>query len=180
MKISKNAWHAKLYGYIYGFYYVKHATNLCPYFWGTILAVIVLPFVFSAKQLARINPPSVDVPHVDFDIPRIEFEVPEISRKTQITIGKIALISVISLVSLGLYQLGDMVGWDNFLYGTLVVVGVITTIVGIIYSLIKVHDRWCNWRHDHPKKYKEPKPNMLWVMIKAKKNEHCPMLEWEE
>ena len=65
MKIGKYSWHAKLNEYVWGDWYVRHATNLCPYFWGTVLACLVVPLVAMFKGIEHVSLPTVDFPEVE-------------------------------------------------------------------------------------------------------------------
>lgn len=180
MKIGKNAWHAKLNDYVYGNNYSYYSTNLCPYFWGTILAIISLPLVICGKGMnsaidnTDVHMPSVDLPSVD---------LPSISDETLTNIGKGLLIVVLGVASVILYYIGEAVSWYNFFLGLGIILGVVGAIVGIILSSIWLQDKYRDWRREHPKPYKpyvEPTPNMLLEYLKAWKHNHCPMLQWVE
>jgi hypothetical protein len=183
VRIQKGAWHTKLNDYVYGWRYSEKANNLCPYFWGTILATIIFPFIVIPKELLRVwddgDHEMPSMPESNISLP----EMPSISKKTQMNIGKVSLLTVTALVVYGVYGLGELVGWYEFAFWTGVVVGIIGLIALICKAVIICGEHYSDWRYDHPHKskpYKEKTPSMTIEYLKAWKKNHCPMLEWED
>jgi len=169
---SPKSWHAKLNRYIYGKNYLDGVDCLCPYFWGTILAGILLPFFMIGKGIAFV----IDhIPAVNIDLPTIDM-----SYKTRNRIGSVVLYGLlgilVSVLIFGLYLAIIKLGLIVVLIVIGSVAGVIAGIIGLIFLGYWIRDKYEDWRYDHPK---EDKPNLLIEFIKAKKNKHCPLVKWE-
>jgi len=52
IKLSKKAWHYRLQCAMFGS--PPFLSNFCPYFWLTIFCLVVMPFVFLGKQMAKV------------------------------------------------------------------------------------------------------------------------------
>jgi len=172
MKISKNSWHARLNEYIYGVYYIRNVDCLCPYFWGTILAMFALPLWLIGRGIGYI----IDHTPDNWHAPKINM-----SYDTKERLGNIMaygfLIFMVSIMIIGLAMAIVEYGVIHVLFWVGVAVGFIGGIIGFIFLMSLVKGRYDDWRHDHPK---EHKPNLFMEFVKAKKNKHCPMIEWDE
>lgn len=175
MNISKGSWHVRLNDYIYGYGYTASVHSLCPYFWKTILAIILLPLV----AICRVTASKID----ESDLSMPNNPIPSISDQTRSYIGKGLLVMVILMIGIGLSQVGDSMGWFTLAKIILAILGVIGAIFGFVYLIVCLEEKYSDWRYEHPKKdkpYKEPKPNILLEYLKAWKNKNCPLLELVE
>lgn len=150
MKASPKSWHRKLNDFVFGDGYSLNNSNLCPYFWGTLASIICV------------------IPMAFFK--GIRHPIPMQYRRN---VGIGAFISMVG----GLIILGYLAN-PQALFSVLFVIGVS---LGIVFgSLLGIIGGVEGYRKIRPAKYKAPKPNMFWEMLKAWKNKHCPMLEWTD
>ncbi len=171
-KFSKNSWHAKLNKFIYGKWYLEGVDCLCPYFWGTILAGILLPLWLIGRGIGWI----IDrVPSTNIKRPRLN-----ISDRTKHIIGKVlgysALFGFVTFITVAFGLFIIEFGIIHVLFWLGVGAGVIGASIGLAYVVIKIKERYEDWRYNHPK---EKKPNLFIEMVKAKKNKHCPLVQWD-
>lgn len=169
---NPNDWHAKFNDFVYGWGYSESHNNLCTYFWKTILAFFFIPFVIVGKGIAY----AASKVHVD--VPDMSDKIPHVSGKTQKYIGQGVLVLFIAWIGFMCFFIGNEVGFDKLAIAILAIAGVVGGLIGLIYLVICIQERYEEWRYNHPKK--ERKPNMLISMIKAWKNKNCPMVTWEE
>ena len=174
MKLNRNSWHAKLNGFIYGWSYVYNVDCLCPYFWGTILAGFLLPFWLLGHGIVKI----ADA------MPETNIHFPTMSQNTKDKVGKGLGYGFICfmLTAITIYILDSIVefGLIHVLYWFGVIAGIAGGIIGLIVLSVFLKVRYDDWRYEHPKKSKPKKknPNLLVEFIKAKKDKHCPLVEW--
>ena len=167
MKLNRNSWHAKINTFVYGWMYLDTVDCLCPYFWGTLLAILLTPLWIIGKGVGRL----IDA------IPATNYTLPSVSDKTK---NRVGLGIAYSLFTLAIMGLTFAILYTAFMYGIIFVlmwVGIIAlmagALLGLIFLIILIKERYDDWRGDHPKK-----PNLLMEFIRAKKNKHCPLVEW--
>lgn len=102
MTLSKNNWFAIYYSWIYG----EYPNDVCSFFWGTLLLVLLAPFVIVGKLIAIVSN--------DSDI--------ENSRVTMIIIGAfiwliLAVITALGNVVLSLLGYEFVGGWATIFGG---------------------------------------------------------------
>ncbi len=186
MQVNTNSWHKRLNGYFYGngyfreiFYNAKEdkwdsrerQKNLCPYFWGTILAIGFVCIVFLGKQLAK----------VVNKIPSVDWEPPSMSEDMKQRIGKIVLWLLVGFAFAGVMIYGSAYSWENIAWAVIYGGALVGGLLLLIFLSFGVKDKYDDWRNDHPKKEKpkkEKKPNMLKEFLSGWYHKHCPRLEW--
>ncbi|KKK93253.1 hypothetical protein LCGC14_2694770 [marine sediment metagenome] len=155
MKTNYNSIHRKFNNWAWGSSIHEMDGNLCSYFWGTILAIVMSPFIALGKIVGFI----IDHIHIDIEIPTISYDT---TRKIYSAIGHTCLAgSLIGYILLVIY-LGFPV-----LFFTGVVIGTIGGCILMIFGMGAIVDKY---REAHPKKRKEKGPNMFLEWTKAKKN----------
>lgn len=132
-------------------------TNLCPYFWQIVLAVICLPFNFIWNfPLVAFNWLYKKITKEDFLEEKEYF-------------SSLFIISTLSYI--GFFMIVAMIGmWFNpskFLAPGMFGYGVLILILTAVYI---------NWKKE--KRSYKSKPNILKEFIKAKYNKHCPQITW--
>jgi hypothetical protein len=155
MKIKRAAWHAKFYKAIYVTDTLP--TNLCPYFWKIVLAVITLP-ITSVSFLGKCYRFSDRFSWL-FAVAFIE--------------GIIFAVGLLLSMMFGLIPSHGKVNWHEFFIANGVGIAGCAAIALIGYLCDKLSKR----EHKSPK---AKQPNILVEYVKAKKNKHCPMIEWED
>lgn len=157
MKIKRTSWHAKFYKAIY----VANTlpTNLCPYFWKLVLAVITLP-ITSVSLLGRCRSFGERFSWL-FAAAFIE--------------GIIFAVGLLLSMMFGLISSTSKVNWHEFLIANGMGIAGCAAIALIGYLCEMLSKR--NYK---TAKVKEKQPNILVEFVKAKKNKHCPMIEWED
>jgi len=190
MKISSNSWHRKLNEYFFGNGYFREVfydnkkdkwssrdrqKNLCPYFWGTILAVSFVWLLFIVKHIGSFLEELID------KIPSVNWSPPSMSEDTKMRAGKIVGWLAVGFAFAGVMVYGALVSWGDIawviVYGGGLVIGILLAII----LGFKVKDVYDDWREDHPKKDKpktKRKPNMLKEFLVGWYHKHCPRLEW--
>jgi len=149
LKLSRNSWHVGLNDYIYGEGYSEDNNNLCPYFWGTILAVIGCIPVAIVRGIGGVMSDGLKVFLLRYGVAMF-----------WIGLG-IALGSVWWVVFGILYFLFNIV-----LYKTEIFDNFVKWLSG-------------KKKPKPPKPHRERKPHMTVEMFKGWKNKHCPMVVWE-
>lgn len=155
MKIKRTSWHAKFYKAIYVTDTLP--TNLCPYFWKLVLAVITLP-ITSVSFFGKCY--------------RFADRFSWLAATIFIEVVVFAIGMLLSVI-FGLVDPESQINWREFFIANGMGVVGCAAIVLIGYHCDKLSKR----------EYKEPKvkqPNVLVEFVKAKKNKHCPMIEWED
>lgn len=173
MKLSKNSWHARVNKFIFGEDYLESVDCLCPYFWGTILAIVAVPLWLIGHGISRI----IDaVENTGFTFPQLHVNI-TVKRIIARTIGYTSLFSFVGIIAY-------MIGLAIIKYGIVLVliwlglaVGIFAGFCGLVYGISLLKEKYDEWRLGHPK---EKKPNLLIEMFKAKKNKHCPLVSWVE
>lgn len=157
MKIKRTSWHAKFYKAIY----VANTlpTNLCPYFWKLVLAVITLP-ITSVSFLGRCR---------SFG-DRFAWLVAAFF--IELVIFAVGLPFSIWL---GFISADNQINWHDFFIANGMGIAGCAAIALIGYLCEMLSKR--NYK---TAKVKEKQPNILVEFVKAKKNKHCPMIEWED
>lgn len=172
MKLNRNSWHAKLNIFVYGWSYLDSVDCLCPYFWGTLLAIFLSPWWALGKGLAR----TIDA------IPETNYQLPSMSDETKDKVGLGIAYSVFTLAIMGItFSILHNIAVHGLIH-VLWVIGVIALVTGVVVGFIIgcAFAKWKydDWRSEHPKEEKEKRENLLMEFIKAKKNKHCPLVEW--
>ena len=93
------------------------------------------------------------------------------------TLGYTFLFMFVSAITIGIGQLIIKYGIIHILFWFGVAVGAVGAFVGLAYLVYLIKERYDEWRLGHPKK---KKPNLLVEMFYAKKNKHCPLVQWED
>lgn len=168
MKGQRGCWHYRLNDYFYGKGYSESNQNTCPYFWGTLLAI-------AFAWIKYLVVPIVDHwPNVD---------MPSLSYEQKDRIGRIVGWLLIGFVFAGIVVYGATVSWYNVAIGTLAIGGMGAGLIGIAFLAILIQEKYQEWRFNHPKKNKKPKPprkNIVKEQVGAWYHRHCPRLEWED
>ena len=173
MKLSKNSWHARLNTYIFGEYYTRSVDCLCPYFWGTILAILCLPLWLIGHGIGYIIE---NFPETGWHAPKLNMSYDTKQKIGNIVgYGFLVFIAVIAIIGLTMaiieYGIIHVVFWIG------IGIGFICGFIVFASAMFWIKEKYDDWRSDHPK---EHKPNLLVEFIKAKKNKHCPLITWEE
>ncbi len=164
-KFSKKSWHAKLNRFTWGSDYLDNVDCLCPYFWGTICAIMGIGLTLLAKGIK----------YAVENFPRTNWTLPSFSEETK---HRCSMFTAYTMV--GLAGFGATYGflWSVATYGIIhtlfwigVFVGIFFALVGLALLLIKIAEKINN---------REKRPNILMEMIRAKKNKHCPLLQWND
>ncbi len=149
MRLSKNSWHVHLNDFVYGYGYSEDTNNLCPYFWGTILAIIGAIPVLVIRGLSNTLSNGVKVCLLRYGLASF-----------WITVG--ALTGMTWFIVLGVI----LIFFNLILYNTAIFDNIAKRLFG-----------WGKPKKSKP--HKERKPHMTIEMFKGWKNKHCPMVEWE-
>ena len=166
MKTNLKSIHKRFNNWAWGSSIDAIDSNLCAYVWGTLLAIVMSPFILLGKTLFII------ADHIHIDIPTISQYTKD---KILSAIGHTFL--VIALI--GYMLTGIYLGWTDVLFWTGVFVGGVVGVFLLAMTLIHIGE-W--WRDGHPKKKKGKKPktqNIFIAWLQAKKNKNCPLIEWE-
>jgi hypothetical protein len=136
--------------------------NLCPYFWKLVLAIVTLPItVFSFFPFVK-NKYFEERFAPLFIIAFCELFTAAIGLLVSTMFGWVDPNGPVNLKDLGI---ANAVGLSVF-----AIVAVVCYIEQSISSKKK----------DSKSIVKEKKPSIIIEYIKAKKNKHCPMIEWED
>lgn len=161
MKIKRTSWHAKFYKAIYVTDTLP--TNLCPYFWKLVLAVITLP-ITSVSFFGKC------------------YRFADRFSWLAITIFIEHVVFAIGLcfsLMFGLVPIKGLFTFHDFLIANGMGIVGVAGIALIMFTWCKVAE----YNDRRMAKVKAPKvkqPNVLVEFVKAKKNKHCPMIEWED
>lgn len=168
MKLQTNSWHYKLYK----FYYQKlPPNNLCPYFWKLLFAIItVIPFSIIALPALIIY--SKDKESIG------------IRMRDSIILYLILCVFITMCFTIAWL----FIRWntsENSLRNNLVVVGfvfwTVTIIFGMIYLIKEIIIPYFeNIFYSSTKSRKKKSKNIVVEFIKAKYNNYCPMIVWED
>ena len=171
MKLGKNSWHARVNKFIFGEDYLESVDCLCPYFWGTILAIVAIPLWLIGHGISRI----IDaVENTGFTFPQLHVNR-TVKRIIVATLGYTSLFSFVGIIA---YMIGLAIikyGIIHVLVWLGIAVGVVGLFVGTVFVISNIKERYDEWRLGHPK---EKKQNLLVAMFYAKKNKHCPLVSW--
>ena len=91
MRLSTKSWHY----WLYERNYEVDPTNLCPYFWKVILALVVLPITFWTYVLNR----------------RSGFYITPVTIGERVAIGIIGPMALVALIAAG-YGTSEEMGWN--------------------------------------------------------------------
>ena len=192
MKLGKNSWHAKVNKFIYGSYYLEDVDCLCPYFWGTIIAMFAVPIWLTGYGIAKIIDTIEDQ---GWSLPKRRhifvsknqgWSLPKrrhifVSKNQKDIIGKIIgysfLFIIASMITIAIGLAIIEYGLAHVLFWTGVVLGVVGAFIGIVFLAVYLKERYDEW-HDSNTIATQKKPNLLVEMFKAKKNKHCPLVSW--
>ena len=162
MKLNQNSISAKLYRWFYKTDTMP--TNLCPYFWKLVTAVILSPL---------------------FAIYTLPYEIINYKRQRWDTYGDMLGISlscwlliaaVICMISpLGFFfyipdkgsSLWVIMGVGGILWGSLI-------LVGITWAIVKTVEYLQSKKSDN-----EKTDNIIVEMVKAKYHKYCPKIDWK-
>lgn len=158
MKIKKTSLHARFYKFMY--LTDKLPTNLCPYFWKLVMAIITLPltfpsFIFTNNRSfgSRFDPLAIMIV--------LEMLIFGVGGLTSLIFGLVKNDDPMNLTTFGLINFAGILGW-------------------IMIALACYTAHWISERKEVYLGKKEKKPNIIIEYIKAKKNKACPMIEWED
>ena len=166
MIVDHKSWHYRYNCYIYGDGTMNRVNNGCEYFWRTVLACILSGFVGLIKLAEIIHCILPDFPEVH--MPEISDDT--INRIHSLIISSILLAIIIATIIPCMYGYG----WGVLKVYAIVSLGV-CGIVGICFLVIIIKE-YIDSRPKKEKPIKEKNPNMVWQMVKAKKNKYCPKL----
>lgn len=139
--------------FIFGRGYSLDHHNLCPYFWGTILAIVICIPTIIYRMLENVLSDGIKT-----TLRKYGFGL------SQLVIG-IAISVIMSTVSVLIYAGIILLAFNIIMYNTNILDNIFT----------KIHNR----KKSTPKPHVPRKPSMTVAMIKGWKNKHCPMVEWE-
>lgn len=166
MKLSKTSWHYWLFNLSYE---KEIPTNLCPYFWLLVWAVICAPFNFIWNLPITIIDKAVRIfdkdGWIDWDGEKY--------------FG--GLFKFSTAINLILCFLVGMVGiWITPSNGFMLVFGSVGYLILAILLIVFVVQTAKKLNKSKSKMYKleEGKPNIITEFIKAKYNRYCPKIEW--
>ncbi len=169
MKLNKNSWHARANEYVYGWSYLDNVDCLCPYFWGTLLAIFLTPLWALGHGIVRV----IDA------LPETNVNLPSISQRTKNRIGTTFAYGFFGLMITLLTIAFGLAVIKYGLLNVLIVIGaialVVSGVIGLFFLIMVIKEKYDDWRWDHPK---EKKPNLFMEFVRAKKNKHCPLVEW--
>jgi hypothetical protein len=162
MKLNQNSLSAKLYRWFYKTNTMP--TNLCPYFWKLVTAVILSPLLA---------------------IHTLPYEIINYKRRSRYTYGDMIGISfaywcfiaaVICMISsLGFFfyipDEGSLL-WVMMVLGFCVWACLI--VVGIIWSIFNIEEYLKSKKSDD-----EKTDNIIVEMVKAKYHKYCPKIDWK-
>ena len=173
MRLSNNSWHAKLNTFVYGYRYLDSVDCLCPYFWGTLLAILCVPVWLIGHGIARL----LDViDESGISLPRLNISY-DTQRKIGLGVAYGLLFGAVVGITFGILNAITEYGLINVLILIGLIALAVVGLIGLALLLINLAERYNDWRYDHPR---EKKPNLLMEFVKAKKNKHCPLVEWTE
>ena len=167
-RLGANAWHRRVHNYVYKEMGTERIT-ICKYFWSTVLAFALLPFVVPGRAIGH-----------GYD---------KISRDTKDFVGSTIFLTILgSFIAIFAVLAFKYAWWLPF-----AVVGMGTTFVLGIWGLIELVEKvryssfghWLRMKRAKEKKPKPPKPerppkqpSLFWQYRKAKKGQICPYVEW--
>lgn len=169
MVLSKNSWHWKLYKLTYTHErWDRMPTNLCPYFWKIVLAMLLFPFNFLITgPLKLLSLSGVG----DEDIATDSY-----FRLFWPSIGfNFLLCLVYAMIAMFWYIPISMEAKPTITF----VIGVCCWFLSIISSIAFGIKYLVNLAAKRHRPYKPDKPNIIVEFIKAKYNKSCPMVVWE-
>jgi hypothetical protein len=135
--------------------------NLCPYFWKLVLAIVTLPITVFSFPFTN-NRSFGDRFGNFFAIVFCELFTAAVGLLVSSLFGWVDPNGPVNLKNLGI---ANVVGLSVF---------AIVAVVGYIGHLIS------SKKENSKSIVKEKKPSIIIEYIKAKKNKHCPMIEWED
>lgn len=158
MKLSKNSINARVYSFVYG---NSLPTNLCPYFWKSLLALLLLPLV-SVFQLLYYPLSSITWVKENFGHDAREKRVA----------GLLVLFMSFILFMVGVFISASVFTYyqGTFLYFIFSLGGGLLGAVAIIIIAIT-----CAGLVEKTKK-----TSLIKEYFKAKKGKYCPQIEWTE
>jgi hypothetical protein len=182
ISLSRNAWHAKYYNFVKGYYPTYDFKSLCPYFWTMVTLILLSPVIVLWKVFNRLTVKPVD--KVMSYLTNEAFNQPSKPRKEPSKIskwydrngekigewfGKIYLITM-GLISLIIFIFGIVTlfqengAWLGFVY-IFAFIGAFVSLVLLIWMVISFTDT-DSWK-------------MIKGMVYSTKNKVCPMITWE-
>jgi hypothetical protein len=167
MKISEQAWHVKANWISFRWEPNKYyPISLCPYFWMTVAACILMPFILLLRPVyvrwARTPPWS------------------EAKKEKVAKYGLIANFAVIggswiwfAVVYALAHGLWMLLRWAEV---GAVLLGLIGAVIVLVFEMYDLYSTY-HVEKERPPKPKQPSIVVAWV--KAKKSKVCPIIEWE-
>jgi hypothetical protein len=162
MKLNQNSLSAKLYRWFYKTDTMP--TNLCPYFWKLVTAVILSP-------LLAIHTLPYEIIHYKRKCRDTYSDILGVSLAYWLII--IAVICMISPLSLFFYTPDK----DSLLMGMIVLafcIWVSLIVIGITWAIVKTVVYLQSKKSDD-----EKTDNIIVEMVKAKYHKYCPKIDWK-
>lgn len=162
MRLSKNSINARVYSFVYG---NSLPTNLCPYFWKSLLALLLLPLVLVFQLFY-------------YPLSPIKWFKEEISgdRFSERTMGVCFMIVILLLTGLGFF-INDF--FVDYVEGSF---GFVMSLLGFACSVVIVGATFwiVGGKLENKLKNREKRPSLIKEYFKAKKGKYCPQIEWTE
>jgi len=162
MKLNQNSLSAKLYRWFYKTDTMP--TNLCPYFWRLVTAVILSPLLAIYTLPYEI---------INYKRRRLDTYGDMLGESLSCWLLIAAVICMISSLGLFFYipdkdsLLWVIMGVGCIFWGSLI-------LVGIIWSIIKTVEYLKSKKSDN-----EKTDNIIVEMVKAKYHKYCPKIDWK-
>ena len=154
MKLKSTSWHKHLNDFVYGDGYSLSQKSGCPYFWGTILSILIV-------------------------IPTIVYRGMHDALNQGIRTFLVRYGLSIGLIALGLVYIALGINWFQLYFG----IGLLafnlmlhnTNVMERLFGnyIIKRYEKRAK------KPFKEKRPHMVVEMFKSWKNKRCPMIQWD-
>lgn len=154
MILSKKSWHY----WFYSKFYWRTPTNLCPYFWKTVLSIVLLLPLFIFCIPLRTGS------HI--------FDCKDGKKGTIWEVfGAAVATNIAAFLFVGMVAFWWVVQKSTWWSVGFVGYGVTGTI--LLFFVVDKIQRSIKWK-------KSGRPNILKEFIKAKKQKYCPVIEWED
>jgi hypothetical protein len=181
MELSTKSWHARLYKLTYGLKYGYLPSNLCPYFWKLVVAIILFLPLMTWHWVRYCSIKILDIYN---EIKGHQYHESPIRLLVWDEITSSFATNLVAFAGVGIiYLLGS--GFDDycvplFIFGIIGMglIGLLTIAlcIHLIYKYVQNHKVEI---HDSITVDKKPrKPSILAEFIKAKYNKYCPQIKW--
>jgi hypothetical protein len=178
ISLNKNSLHYKFYSWI------LNTTNppktLCPYFWSYVTIILLIPLILIVKLtsiLYDLNKKNKIEKLMSMSVEELEkkekkeIKVTKILETIGVSISILFSVVFITICFLGLFDIGNKIGWFKTIIGLFSVIGMTTTVYGLFYVLLKTNFLM--------KIYKSKIIQIPILMIKSLYNKSCPLVEWK-